>query len=267
MALLLCALLAAMPMCALAADETAVTVRIEGISETLYCAEVDLPLAAPTAADALEYIDAHLDAIAITGLEAGYITDVNGESAGTFGGWDGWLYRVNGAEPAVGMGECTLAAGDELVLFYSDAYGVGMQFPRIDYAADGVVRFVSDDVAYDEAWDPIATVSPVAGMSVTLSANGASETYVTDADGTIRLSAAQAAGGEFAIAIDKKAENGLPLVLRFAPDATVVVSSTAAQAADSGALVPVLIAAGCAIVLIVVALLIVRRARMTRTGR
>ena len=47
-----------------------------------------------TVADVLKAIDEADDTLEITGIDEGYITTVNGLTAGTFGGYDGWMYAV-----------------------------------------------------------------------------------------------------------------------------------------------------------------------------
>ena len=96
----LTALLLALPMLATAvaaADDWTVSVRIVGLGEDIYNAEVSVAEGA-SAGDAL----AAVEGVEIVGLDS-YITEVDGIAAGMFGGWDGWNYRVNGKSPSVGM--------------------------------------------------------------------------------------------------------------------------------------------------------------------
>ncbi|WP_054027390.1 DUF4430 domain-containing protein [Bacillus sp. FJAT-28004] len=48
-----------------------------------------------------------------------YVSAINGEAAGTFGGYDGWMYQVNGIAPMVGAGEYELKENDEVRFYYS----------------------------------------------------------------------------------------------------------------------------------------------------
>lgn len=48
-----------------------------------------------------------------------YVSAINGEAAGTFGGYDGWMYEVNGIAPMVGAGEYELKENDEVRFYYS----------------------------------------------------------------------------------------------------------------------------------------------------
>lgn len=74
-------------------------------------------------ANALNVVKALLDAKQIPykiveGSYGPYVQSINGEAAGTFNGWDGWSYTVNGESPEVGLGAYTLQPDDKLVLYY-----------------------------------------------------------------------------------------------------------------------------------------------------
>lgn len=47
-----------------------------------------------------------------------YVEAINGEVAGTYNGWDGWSYKVNGEAPDVGLGSYTLEPSDTLEVYY-----------------------------------------------------------------------------------------------------------------------------------------------------
>ncbi|MDR3209896.1 MAG: DUF4430 domain-containing protein [Oscillospiraceae bacterium] len=149
-----------------------------------------------------------------------YISAIGGLAEYADGGMSGWQTRINGVSPAVGIIEQTVVSGDELVFYYSDQYGLGMQFPSLDdsqLTEGGVVRFVSEDTVYDENWNETVETNPVAGATVTW--NG--ETYITEADGGIVLPPDALSAGWNAVQIERyDAETGVPTVLRFAPGYT-----------------------------------------------
>lgn len=103
---------------AFAAEEKDINVslRIEGIDSCLLYNSYELSEGS-TASDLIQYADKLSDAITVTGAENGYITDVNGETAGKFGGWDGWQYTVNAVSPSVGVNDYTLSNNDTVVLY------------------------------------------------------------------------------------------------------------------------------------------------------
>ncbi|MDD3172963.1 MAG: DUF4430 domain-containing protein [Herbinix sp.] len=214
---------------AFAADKSmSITLRIEGIEDNLLNVTEDVPYTdSLTLKDALSYIDAQEDSIAITGVDVAYITDINGETAGKFGGWDGWLYKVNGVDASVGIDSLQLSDGDSVVLFYGDPFGVGMQFPVADTTDinDGVIRFTSSDTTYDADYNAITKVNPVVGATVTWSNGEVSTDYVTDDNGVIKIETEQLTSGSHILQIAKVGDAGIPLVLRFAPDFSVSVDA------------------------------------------
>ena len=177
------------------------SLRIEGNTENIFYGDVELE-EGMTLKDALVAFDEKNDSVTLTGAADDYITAVNGETAATFGGWDGWNYIVNGESPVTAMSGVTLSEGDEVVLYYGDPWGVGMAYPTVE-SKDGTVTF--------------KTVSgSVANMKVKL---GDTE-YTTDKNGTIT----GIAPGEYTLSVELYAENGLNLVYRFAPGYKITVN-------------------------------------------
>jgi LPXTG-motif cell wall-anchored protein len=216
---------------AFAADKTiSITLRIEGIEQNLFYGTVEVPYSdSLTLQQALTYIDTQEDSIAITGLDTDYITDINGEASGTFGGWDGWLYKVNGLEPTVAISGMELVEGDSILLYYGDPYGVGMQFPKVDTSklSEGVITFTSSDTTYDANYNPVVKVNPVKGATVTWSNGDTATEYVTNEKGSITIDTDQLTKGSHTVQITKTGKSKQPLVLRFAPDYMVTVDSIA----------------------------------------
>ncbi len=196
-----------------------VTLRIEGINSNFYYDTLKLEENA-TVLDALKMANADAD-LDMKGLEEGYITEVNGEAAATFGGWDGWLFRVNGISPTVSCREYVLQNNDQIVFYYSDEYGVGMQFPQVEVLENGVIRFTSEDVTYDADFNPVTQVNSVTGAQVTLEG----KTYQTDENGEISVGQDITRSGEYRLQIERYADSGVPTVLRLAPDFTVSLTA------------------------------------------
>ncbi|MGO4546012.1 DUF4430 domain-containing protein [Paenibacillus sp. 2TAB23] len=57
-----------------------------------------------------------------------YVSSINGEAAGTLGGWDGWVYEVNGVAPSIGASAYELENDDVVRFYYS-------RWPAISTAA------------------------------------------------------------------------------------------------------------------------------------
>lgn len=211
-----------------------VTLRIEGINQNLYYDTVDVPYISDnlTVQNALKYIDDQNDSIAITDLDSGWITTVNDDTQGAFGGWDGWLYTVNGISPSDTIDGYNLSDGDNIVLYYGDPYGVGMQYPVADESriSEGILTFKSEDTTYDADYNPSVSVNPVSGATVTWNCDGDFVEYVTDENGSIKIDSKYLTEGSHSVAINKVSDNGIPLVLRLSPDYSVYVNE--AQSSD-----------------------------------
>ncbi len=149
----------------LAGTDTRMTVvlRIEGMSENIFYDELDVPYDGElTAAEVLAFADDMSDQLSVTGEDTGFITDINSEVSGTFGGWDGWLFTVNDTSPSVGIDSYIMEEGDVLLVYDGDPFGVGMQFPAADLSGleDGRIRFTSSDTTYDTDFNPTVTDNP-----------------------------------------------------------------------------------------------------------
>ena len=152
---LLLALIMLMSACcafASAASDIKVNVRIEGINDKLFYGNVTVPSGA-TVLDAIKQADSVSSKIKVTvknGAYGAYVTAVNSEKEKTFGGYDGWNYRVNGVDPSVSMDKYKVKSGAKIILYYGDPYGKGMQYPVADTSmlAAGYLSFKSTDTVY-----------------------------------------------------------------------------------------------------------------------
>ncbi|WP_110930792.1 DUF4430 domain-containing protein [Paenibacillus bouchesdurhonensis] len=104
-----------------------------------------------------------------------YVTSIAGQAAGTFGGWDGWMYTVNGTMPDVGAGDYVIRSGDQVHFYYSRWASISAAASEISYGAANpaiVVKLVGDvfTPAAEQAshWliDPGTTGLQVAGLSL-----------------------------------------------------------------------------------------------------
>lgn len=198
-----------------------VSLRVEGIAKNLFNGDVTVSQNA-SAYDVLKASGLKLDASESSyGV---YVSGIENEYAGTFGGWDGWLFTVNDVEPSVGMDSYKMSAGDKMVVYYGDPYGIGMQYPKADLSKinEGIISFTSLDTVYDENWNPIQKEAAVTGYTLYWD----SAAITPDENGVAKIPADKLTAGNHSVQIEKKAENGCPLVLRLAPDFTVTVKSS-----------------------------------------
>ena len=216
------------PVSTFAADDAkTVTVRIEGKSETYFYGQVTTT--AGNVADLMKEVSEKNDSVTVcmeTGDYGSYITQINDDKAGTVepAYYDGWSDMINGESPMVGIDAQEINDGDVIVFYYSDEFGShGFARPVADTSklSDGIIKFTTD--GYDESYNPVTL--PVEGATVTWDKTE----YTTDKDGQITIAKAELTVGEHSVQISKTAEDGMPLVLRFADDYKITVE----QAADT----------------------------------
>ena len=176
------------------------TLRIEGNSSCIFEGELTFS-EGETLQNVLLAFDEANENVTFKGTADSYISEINGEASGKFGGWDGWLFLLNGKMSDVGISDVRLKKGDSVVFFYGDPYGAnGFLFPEYS-VSEGKITFTADG-------------KPIEGLTVTL--NG--KEYLTDAAGSVSCAA-----GKYTLQIGKYAESGLSLVLRLPENTSVEV--------------------------------------------
>ncbi len=222
------------------ATEIKVTIRVEGISSSFYDQTIKIPYSGTlTVKDALTFADTNSESLSVSFEEStygAYIAGVNGETAGLFGGYDGWLYLVNNTDPGVGITQSNLVEGDTLVVYYGDPFGKGMQNPILDSSksSQGILKFTSKDTTYDENWNPIVTENPVKGATVTWYNGETSVTFTTNDNGEVTIPTDKLNAGTHKVNIEKydtEVVSGkyLPLVLRLPSETTVEIAATSSE--------------------------------------
>ncbi|MGN1442363.1 MAG: DUF4430 domain-containing protein [Acutalibacteraceae bacterium] len=240
---LLLALMLLMSACcafASAASDIKVNVRIEGITDKLFYGNVTVPSGA-TVLDAIKQADSVSTKIKVTitnGAYGAYVTAVNSEKEKTFGGYDGWNYRVNGVDPSVSMDKYTVKSGAKIVLYYGDPYGKGMQYPVADTSmlAAGYLSFKSTDTVYNADGTTKTTENIVKDYILEWGlGNGATVDLYPDENGRVLIDKEFLTKGEHSVQIIKTDNSGMPLVLRFAPDYTIDVTEVAGDKSENPA--------------------------------
>ena len=222
------------------AADIKVSVRIEGINSKLFYGNVTVP-AGSTVLDAIQTADRVSDKIKVTivdGPYGAYVTAVNDEKEKTFGGFDGWNYRVDGVEPDVGIGQYKVKTGSKIVLYYGDPYGEGMQYPVADTTmlAAGYLLFKSSDTVYNDDGSVSKVENVITDYLIEWGlGNGATVDLYPDENGLITIDKEFLTKGEHSVQIIKTNDSGMPLVLRFAPDYTIDVTRTDSDEGENGA--------------------------------
>ena len=238
---LLLALIMLMSACcafASAASDIKVNVRIEGINDKLFYGNVTVPSGA-TVLDAIKQADSVSSKIKVTvknGAYGAYVTAVNNEKEKTFGGYDGWNYRVNGVDPSVSMDKYKVKSGAKIILYYGDPYGKGLQYPVADTSmlAAGYLSFKSTDTVYRADGTTKTTESIITGYILEWGlGNGATVDLYPDENGLVYIDKEFLTKGEHSVQIIKTDDSGMPLVLRFAPDYMINVTEIADEKSDN----------------------------------
>lgn len=170
------------------------------------------------------------------GAYGAYVTAVNSEKEKTFGGYDGWNYRVNGVDPSVSMDKYKVKSGAKIILYYGDPYGKGMQYPVADTSmlAAGYLSFKSTDTVYRADGTTKTTESIITGYILEWGlGNGATVDLYPDENGLVYIDKEFLTKGEHSVQIIKTDDSGMPLVLRFAPDYMINVTEIADEKSDN----------------------------------
>lgn len=209
---------------AYASEDVTVSLRIEGIEECLFYGDVSVN-EGETVYDVLLKADETDDSLCVTssmGQYGAYITAINGITAGSYTAlkWDGWLFMADGVSPSVGVDAYTVKNGESIVIYYGDPYNTGMQYPIISFDAEtGTITVSSLDTVYDENWNSVTKECPVADYTLSWGlSDGTSILVKGDENGVAVIPQEHLTYGEHSIQIEKTAANGLPAVLRLAPD-------------------------------------------------
>ncbi len=213
-----------------AADDVTVSLRIEGIEECLFYGDITVAEGSD-AFDVILKADELDETLAVTYSSSSYgayITAINGITAGTYTvlKWDGWSYTVNGVSPDVGVSGYKVKNGETIVVYYADPWNTGMQYPVIntDEIADGKISFTSVDTVYDENWNTVKKECAVTDYTLVWGCNGETVKITPDENGVCKIPYRYLTFGEHTVQIEKyDEENGLPTVLRFAPDFSVSI--------------------------------------------
>ena len=213
-----------LPFSAAAEPETiTVSLRIEGVEETLFYDKSVIIKAGASVEELMTFVNEMEESpeIVILGSTWGgtYISGIGGLNEFAHGGYSGWTMRVNDINPTVGQSAVFLEDGDEVIYFYGDPWGEpGMQYPVADLSrlySDGILSFLSYDIAYDEEFNEIESVNPVVGATVTFGGR----TYTTDENGEVKISDMAGLAGVQSLKIERYDEDsGVPTVLRLPSD-------------------------------------------------
>ena len=206
-----------------------VSLRIEGVEKCMYYNKEIVLEDGATVSALIDVVNEMDDAPKITLTESSfgiYVSKIDEYEEFAYGGLSGWLFIINGISGLEGISEAALSDGDSVVFYYGDPYGgPGFQLPVEDISrlsSDGVISFTSEDTDFDDDWNPVVSVNPIVGATVTL--DGVK--YTTDDNGEITIEDVGSLSDRASLQIEKYDEEvGVPTVLRYAPDYTILITS------------------------------------------
>lgn len=224
------------------AETVTVSLRIEGISENkLYTKDLAVQSEGNlTVLDVIEAAVPQEQRDIQNGDYEAYINGLYGEQAGMFNeDYDGWQFMVNGEAPSVGVGECPVKEGDSILLYYGGMGIMQPMEPEISYPKQGTakLKFQTEQTTYPEPdYQPVTQTVPIVGATVTVGSGEQAQSAVTDETGSVELAISN---GTYPLQIEKYGETEvdgkrLPLVVRLAEDAQVVIQNTAGSGGGGG---------------------------------
>lgn len=209
-----------------------VYVRIEGAKEQLANETVNLSWQEEKDLLVVEALRAAIDQTELTvdikeSAYGPYLNAVGDEAAGAFGGYDGWLYLING-QGGWGIGSDRVHYGDEIVFYYGD-FAPGTLIPLVEIRplkpianAKITVRLFARYNEYDANFNPTEVEVPVEGAKFTV--NGVD--YFSNSEGVVEIP--KLPKGDYAYKISKECEDKPPALLR-THGALEVIERTAYQ--------------------------------------
>lgn len=159
-----------------------------------------------------------------------YVSAINNIAAGTYGGYDGWMFDVNRdgqwSFPAVGMDAFELQKSDKVVVYYSgsdtqlvESIQVTPASPKAGEAFTVAVKKTAS--IWNGTTSEIVTAA-AAGVQVKIG----STTVTTDADGLAAFSSGVAEAGTYPIVVTGYAADQAPSLVRAAKPLVIVQGST-----------------------------------------
>ncbi|MDF2674467.1 MAG: surface/cell-adhesion protein [Clostridiales bacterium] len=136
---------------------------------------------------------------------APFIASINDIAGGKFGGWDGWMYFVNGVDPGVGMTDLEVKAGDEILVYYGD-WGI----KPLEITLPGTASKVQTI--------EVSVKADGKGVAADVWVNG--KKYITDANGILTLTIDEV--GSLEVYAEKLDEKGKPMYVRSVKKVIVV---------------------------------------------
>ncbi len=206
-------------------SEKSVSIRIEGINKTIIN-EKDYRTEKNTVYEAVYELLSEKDIpMLVSDSEYGkYISSIDDDAAGNFGGYDGWMYLVNGSSPSDSIDSCNIKDGDEIILYYG-GYDPQTLIPKVELSQEKVETGDDFTITISSTyfdWDKNENVTSTID-DVKIEFDG--KTYHSNKDGKATL-VAPFNPGKYELKISKVREDGYPLIVRDTIYITVIEDLT-----------------------------------------
>lgn len=133
------------------------------------------------------------------GYGAPYVSTIDNVKGGKFGGWDGWMFLVNGVDPGDAMTNVEIKNGDNILVFYGD------------YGISPITLEISKDVKAGQNLNVKAIVSGKTAKGISIIVNG-SKVGSTDENGLLSYKLEKS--GDYKVYGENNDTNGKPINIR-----------------------------------------------------
>ena len=181
----------------------------------------------------LDAVLAALDANSIPYVLTGgnYLESINSETAGKFGGWDGWLIALNGTAISTSADAIALTENDEILVYYG-MFEPQTLIPEYTLSTTSYTQNESFTVTvtgtYLDYPSSQQVTLPIAGATVELG----SSKFITNENGTATVT--PASSGNQIVKIYKNNEGSYPSIVRIEPFVIDVAAAPVSVSPDGG---------------------------------
>ncbi|WP_054938933.1 DUF4430 domain-containing protein [Paenibacillus ihuae] len=193
---------------------------------------------AANALEALEKVAAQ-NGLALKNPSGSYVTGIGNVIAGTYGGWDGWMYAVvRGGQwlnPDVGMKDFKLKDSDRVIVYYAGSDTQLVESVTLSKAQPGEEEPFTVTVNQIKwVWDnTTSTSSPVISKAAGVEVAIGDQKAVTNKDGKAEFTAGVAAG-DYTLTVTGYVAGAAPKVAKYTQAITVVSKNVSAYLAIEG---------------------------------
>ncbi len=141
-----------------------------------------------------------------------YINSIGGDTAGKFGGWDGWLFAINGEMASVGADSYLIQENDQITFYYG-MYPPDTYFPEITIDSQEITLGQNNKLTVATSYFDWNTNSQVEKKLQGIKIEFNNKEYITDIKGEVILESPFLAG-EYICNISKENAGSYPGIVR-----------------------------------------------------